>query len=93
MKISTDEHGDILLEEVYSGIGMKTKEGEFLGVCMRDTGFEFNYLTKEQQDRGESNWWTAQDGTIKKLGSKDNSKPLNISHSILTSSHVSNTVS
>ena len=43
MKISVDSDRTILLEDVYSGVGLKTPAGEFMGICMRDGGFEFNY--------------------------------------------------
>ena len=61
MKLTTDENG-ILLQEVYSGIGLKTRDGEYMGICMRDTGFEFNY---------QGVWYEAKQGVVKKLS--DNS--------------------
>ncbi len=42
MKMNVDEDGDIILTEVYTGIGLRTNDGEFMGICMRDSGFEFN---------------------------------------------------
>lgn len=57
MKLTTDESG-IVLEEVYSGIGLKTRDGEFMGICMRDTGFEFNY---------QGTWYEAKNGIVRKL--------------------------
>jgi hypothetical protein len=39
MKISSYGN-NILLEEVYSGVMLKTKEGLYLGICMRDSGYE-----------------------------------------------------
>jgi len=59
MKIQVDENNEILLTEVYSGVGLKTRDGEFLGVCMRDTGFEFNY---------NGTWYEAKKGVIQKIG-------------------------
>ena len=59
MKIQVDENNEILLTEVYSGVGLKTNDGEFLGICMRDTGFEFNY---------NGIWYEAKNGVIQKLG-------------------------
>ena len=59
MKIQVDEDNEILLTEVYSGVGFKTSDGEFLGVCMRDTGFEFNY---------NGTWYEAKKGVVQKLG-------------------------
>ena len=58
MKLTTDENG-IVLEEVYSGISLKTRDGEFMGICMRDTGFEFNY---------QGVWYEAKKGVVNKLG-------------------------
>ena len=57
MKISINEDG-FLLEEVYSGIGLKTRHGEFMGICMRDTGFEFNY---------NGVWYEAKNNIVKKM--------------------------
>lgn len=59
MKIEIDEDNEFLLTEVYSGIGLKTSDGETLNICMRDTGFEFNY---------NGVWYEAKQGKIKKMG-------------------------
>ena len=67
MKISVDKDRDILLEEVYSGVGLKTQDGEFMGICMRDSGFEFNY---------QGTWYEAKNGVVKKLGTKTIDKPI-----------------
>ena len=32
----------IILEEVYSGVTLRTKEGKTLNICMRDMGFDIN---------------------------------------------------
>jgi hypothetical protein len=56
MKVTTDENGVIQLEEVFSGIALKTRDGEIMGICMRDSGFEFNYQGK---------WYSAKQGIIK----------------------------
>lgn len=58
MKISIDENSEFLLEKVYSGIGLKSDSGETFNICMRDSGFEFNYM---------GNWYSAQNGEIKLL--------------------------
>jgi len=55
MKVTTDENGVIQLEEIFSGIALKTRDGEIMGICMRDSGFEFNYQGK---------WYSAQQGVI-----------------------------
>lgn len=40
MKISTNELYNIVLEEVYNPIVLKTKEGNQYSICMRDEGIE-----------------------------------------------------
>jgi hypothetical protein len=59
---------DLILKEIYSGIGLETKDKEFFGICMRDSGFEFNY-------EGEN--YSAQKGIIKKLGGGSEEPTLN----------------
>ena len=59
MKIEVNENREIILKEVYTGVGLESNDKEFFGICMRDTGFEFNY-------NGE--WYEAKQGEIKKLG-------------------------
>ena len=56
MKVTTNEQGVIQLEEVFSGIILKTPDGEEMGICMRYSGFEFNY-------QGE--WYFAKHGLVK----------------------------
>jgi len=59
MKLSvTDDYG-IQLEEVYSGVLLVSNDKEEFGICMRDSGFEFNY---------EGKWYSAQGGEIKRMG-------------------------
>ena len=43
MKVTTNEHGIIQLEEVFNGIILKTRDGEEMIIYMRDSGFEFGY--------------------------------------------------
>ena len=56
MKIETNENGEIILKEVYLGVGLESDDKEFFGICMRDTGFEFNY---------GGQWYEAKQGEIK----------------------------
>ena len=65
IKIRVDEHGDIQLEEVFSGIAMKTSEGNKIGICMRDDTFEINVMPKGKHT---NNWWRIdmEKGTIHK---------------------------
>jgi hypothetical protein len=55
MKISVSENQNILLEEVYTCIELKTSDGEEISICMRDSGFEFKYQDK---------WYFAKKGTV-----------------------------
>jgi len=59
MKIETNEKSEIILKEVFSGIGLETPSGETLNICMRDGGFEFSYGNK---------WHRAVGGKIEVLG-------------------------
>lgn len=58
MKIEANENGIIELKEVYNGIAFVTNEGDHLSVCMRDSGYEFNYGGK---------WYEAKDGIVKEM--------------------------
>lgn len=62
MKIEVDENRDIVLKEVYSGIGLISSDKEFLNICMRDTGFEFNYM---------GTWYEAKNGVLKIMSQKN----------------------
>lgn len=55
MKVTTNEQGVIQLEDVFIGIDLITKDGEKMIICMRDSGFEFNY-------QGE--WYFAKEGFV-----------------------------
>ena len=52
------ENHRLILKEIYSGIGLETRDKEFFGICMRDSGFEFTY-------QGYN--YSAKKGIIKKL--------------------------
>lgn len=43
MKVIVNENNIIQLEEVFNPIILKTLDGEMMSICMRDSGFEFNY--------------------------------------------------
>ena len=58
MKISIGENRELLLEEVFTGILLRSRDGEELGVCMRDSGFEISY---------EGKWFSAKEGRIEIL--------------------------
>lgn len=55
MKVTVTEDLSIQLEEVFSGLTLKTESGETMSICMRDSGFEFNY-------QGE--WYFAKAGYV-----------------------------
>jgi hypothetical protein len=55
MKITVNQNKEIQLEEVYNSIVLKTKNGEEIAICMRDSGFEFRY---------QDNWYFAKEGTL-----------------------------
>jgi len=55
MKLTVTEDLGIQLEEVFSGLTLKTKSGEVMSICMRDSGFEFKY-------QGE--WYFAKEGHV-----------------------------
>jgi len=48
MKIDIDQHNNLRLKEVFSGILLETEEGNQIGVCMRDDTFEINVLPKDR---------------------------------------------
>ncbi len=59
MKIEVDYNRQIVLKEVFDGILLESEDKETFGICMRDSGFEFNY---------QGVWYEAKEGTINKRG-------------------------
>ena len=55
MKITINQDNLIELEEVYNPIVLKTKDGEKISICMRDSGFEFRY---------QDEWYFAKEGYV-----------------------------
>ncbi len=43
MKIEVDEKRNIILKNVYNGVGFISRDGEKFSICMRDGGYEFSY--------------------------------------------------
>jgi hypothetical protein len=43
MKLTINENGEHLLQEVFTPVVLKTEAGEVLSITMRDSGFEFCY--------------------------------------------------
>lgn len=58
MRIETDEQGILVLKEVFSGVGLKAESGDYLGICMRDDGFEIQY---------HGVWYSAKNGILSPL--------------------------
>lgn len=66
MVTRVDENGDIVLEEVYSGVILETSEGNQLRVCMRDDTFEFCFVPKGDE-QGKWQRFNMQTRNIEKL--------------------------
>lgn len=58
MKINVTDKGQIEIKEVYSGIQLRTDDGELMSICMRDSGFEFYY---------NGTWYSAKNGVLEKM--------------------------
>ena len=43
MKIEVNEHGTLVLKEVFSAIKLVTSDNETLIITMRDSGYEISY--------------------------------------------------
>ena len=54
MKVDVDQHGNIRLTQVFNGIILETREGNQIGVSMRDDTVEINVLPKGVNT---GNWW------------------------------------
>ncbi len=50
MKIETNERGELVIKEVYSGVLMETSEGNKIAICMRDDTFEINVIDRNGKD-------------------------------------------
>jgi len=46
MKITVNQYGVMVIEDLHNEIELKTEAGEVLTICMRDQGFEFSYMGK-----------------------------------------------
>ncbi len=62
MKIRGSKEGHVILEEVFSGVELITSDGENMGICMRDTGFEFSY---------QGVWYSAKNGILEPMKTSD----------------------
>lgn len=61
MKIETLPDYGLVLKEVFSGVLLISPDKEEFGICMRDSGFEFQYAGV---------WYEAKRGEINLLGGK-----------------------
>jgi hypothetical protein len=55
MKVEVGLSGELEVTHVYNPIVLKTDSGEYLAICMRDSGFEFKY---------QGVWYSAKGGVI-----------------------------
>jgi hypothetical protein len=55
MKVTVNQDKTIQLEDVFNSIVLKTKNGEEMTICMRDSGFEFKY---------QDEWYFAKEGSL-----------------------------
>jgi hypothetical protein len=74
MKITVNNDSCIQLENVYSGVCFLSDSKETLSVCMRDTGFEINYM---------GTWYSLQKGNIEKLREEKYYRVMNKTDNIL----------
>jgi len=85
MKIDVDQHNNLRLREVYSGVLLETSEGNRIGICMRDDTLEINVLPKGKDTQ---NWWhvNMQEGTIEKEPTSDTVCPTETAESVIEES-------
>ena len=75
MKITHDDEG-FVLEEVYNGVLFRTKEGEELGVSMRDGAFEISVLdTSVKSNEKYRRWYVVSAGECREMVQAGKSEP------------------
>lgn len=70
MKIDVTEEYNIRLRDVFNGVLFETDEGEKLGVCMRDGGFEISVKDTSIKSMGGEeyyNTYSIMGGVIRRL--------------------------
>lgn len=67
MRVEVNDNNEIILKEVFSGVGLVSEDGEHFGISMRDSGFEFNY---------GGYWYEAKEGRLSLLGPDKNEEDL-----------------
>ena len=58
MKINSNKDGELILQEVFSGVVFISPDGEEFNICMRDGGYEFSY---------QGTWFRAVGGKIEPM--------------------------
>ncbi len=80
MKVNVNQDNVIELTEVYVGVRLKSNNNETLDICMRDSGFEFQY---------DGQWWSAKDGVVELMASStfitDQVKDIDVTYELVTS--------
>ena len=71
MKIDADQHHNLRLKEVFSGVLLETEEGNQIAVCMRDDTLEINVCPG---GKSTGNWWRVnmQNGKIESMFKGEN---------------------
>ena len=72
MKIDVDQHGSLVLKEVFSGVLMETSEGNQVGICMRDDTIELSICPGGKYT---NNWWRVNMQTGKVENMRDMASP------------------
>jgi hypothetical protein len=74
MKIEVNENRQMVLKEVFTGVGLETADKESMNICMRDSGFEFTYEGKD---------YSAQRGVIQRIGKVDEKMSIPLTQDML----------
>lgn len=56
---------ELVFRKVYNSISFETENKEMISICMRDSGFEFNY---------NGTWYEAKNGIVKERKSYNDEK-------------------
>ena len=54
MKLRSEPHNGLVIEEIFSGVILRTSEGNEIGLCMRDDTIELNIMPFGVDTQ---NWW------------------------------------
>jgi hypothetical protein len=61
MKLQRNESGEIIIREAYNGVRLESNQDEYIAICVRDSGFEFNYM---------GTWYEAKNGIVREMSNK-----------------------